>query len=156
VAADGYGIGYIIKEDGISICASSKHLQTRRFLDTLQGYFYDIQRILIQLHKAANARPEPFVDHLGILRDTKTGRPINGMADDEDSENLDEGVPMPGYSFFDSGEIELLGRRKKNSRYSNVGEYISRPIVIRSSSEQYLRQGHSVGGILSSDVTGNE
>jgi len=67
-------------------CASSKHLQTRRFLDTLQGYLYDVQRILIQLHRSANEHPAPFVDHLGILRDSKTGRPINGvdLSSDED------------------------------------------------------------------------
>lgn len=199
-------------------CASSKHLQTRRFLDTLQGYLYDIQRILIQLHRAANARPEPFVDHTGILRDTKTGRPIHGAAYYEDSENMDDEIqmrecsclyacrfpttflvrfwlwhpmastllfiyffylfrllpvlahmehvradrtpfpdifsvlhyppslrllreflesvltltPAAGYSFFDSGEIELLGRRKKKSRYSDVGEYIPRCDGIQS------------------------
>ncbi|KAG6916912.1 hypothetical protein DXG01_004745 [Tephrocybe rancida] len=84
VAADGYGIGYIIKEDMLSICASSKHLQTRRFLDTIQAYLYDIQRLLIQLHRSANERPAPFVDHLGILRDSKTGRPINGVDDDDE------------------------------------------------------------------------
>lgn len=131
VAADGYGIGYIIKEDGISICASSKHLQTRRFLDTLQGYLYEIQRILVQLHRAANARPAPFVDHLGILRDSKTGRRIIGIAYENGSEeNLAEGteeIPMLGYSFFDSGEVELLGRRRKKSPYADVGKII--PLV---------------------------
>ena len=106
-AAEGYGIGYIIKEDGISLyasslffsfvcsslnlcdssCASSKHLQTRRFLDTLQAYFLDVQKLLIQLHRSANQRPAPFVDHLGILRDSKTGRPINGaLSSGEESE----------------------------------------------------------------------
>ncbi|KAF9446565.1 acyltransferase ChoActase/COT/CPT [Macrolepiota fuliginosa MF-IS2] len=131
VAADGYGIGYIIKEDGISICASSKHLQTRRFLYTLRGYLYDIQRILVQLHRSANARPAPFVDHMGVLRDSKTGRPIHGTAYDdslgEDQDETVEGVPMPGYSFFDSGEVELLGRKKK-SPYANVGKYFSTSI----------------------------
>jgi carnitine O-acetyltransferase len=117
VAADGYGIGYIIKEDRLSLCvvlfsfalfffffffffffrksllifllnscASSKHLQTRRFLDTLQSYLSDIQRLLIQVHRSANERPAPFVDHLGILRDSKTGRPINGYGSDEGEE----------------------------------------------------------------------
>ncbi|KAF8801872.1 acyltransferase ChoActase/COT/CPT [Phlegmacium glaucopus] len=120
VAADGYGIGYIIKEDGISVCASSKHLQTRRFLDTLQGYLLDIQRLLIQLHRSANERPAPFVDHLGILRDSKTGRPINGTVSDEEE---DDEVAMPGYSFFDSGEVALLGR-KKTSPFSGIGKVI--------------------------------
>ncbi|KAG9084142.1 hypothetical protein FS749_005450 [Ceratobasidium sp. UAMH 11750] len=35
VAADGFGIGYIIKDEGISVCATSKHLQTRRHFDTV-------------------------------------------------------------------------------------------------------------------------
>ncbi|KIJ92160.1 hypothetical protein K443DRAFT_135348 [Laccaria amethystina LaAM-08-1] len=119
VSSSGYGIGYIIKEDGISVCASSKHLQTRRFLDTLQGYLYDVQRILIQLHRSANEHPAPFVDHLGILRDSKTGRPINGvdLSSDEDD------VALHGYSFFDSGDIERLGR-KKPSPFSDIGKVI--------------------------------
>ncbi|KAF9460928.1 acyltransferase ChoActase/COT/CPT [Collybia nuda] len=121
VAADGYGIGYIIKEDRLSICASSKHLQTRRFLDTLQSYLYDIQRLLIQLHRSANERPAPFVDHLGVLRDSKTGRPINGYSSEEGSD--EEGIAMPGYSFFDSGDVELLGRRRKTP-HSDVGKVI--------------------------------
>jgi len=122
VASDGYGIGYIIKEDGISVCASSKHLQTRRFLATLQSYLTDVQRILIQLHLAANAHPEPFVDHAGVLRDSKTGRPINGRIS-PDGYEYPELDTMPGYSFFDSGDIEVLGRKRPPSYY-NTGKVI--------------------------------
>lgn len=90
VAADGYGIGYIIKENGLSVCASSKHLQTRRFLDTLAGYLQDVHRILVSLMRAANERAAPFVDHSGILRDSKTGRPINGVVEhDGDTEFME-------------------------------------------------------------------
>jgi hypothetical protein len=86
VAADGYGLGYIIKDDGLSVCAASKHLQTRRFLDTLQGYLEEVQRVLVALVRAANERPEPFVDHAGVLRDSKTGRRINeSVIDDEEA-----------------------------------------------------------------------
>ncbi|EJD00440.1 acyltransferase ChoActase/COT/CPT [Fomitiporia mediterranea MF3/22] len=129
VAADGYGIGYIIKDDGISICASSKHLQTRRFLDTLESYLRDVQRILVHLHRAANAPPTPFIDITGILRDARTGRPIHGQPiEDENNEydeyEVDEGTT--GYSFFDSGEIKLLGRadRERRSLRSHVGKVI--------------------------------
>ncbi|OBZ70572.1 putative mitochondrial carnitine O-acetyltransferase [Grifola frondosa] len=121
VAADGYGIGYIIKDEGISVCASSRHLQTRRFLDTLKGYLIDVQRILIQLHLSANQRPEPFVDHAGVLRDSKTGRPINGRGTEK---TYDDEDMMPGYSFFDSGDVELLGRRKRMPSYYNTGKII--------------------------------
>ncbi|KAG6889150.1 hypothetical protein C0995_003326 [Termitomyces sp. Mi166 len=121
VAADGYGIGYIIKEDMLSICASSKHLQTRRFLDTLQAYLFDIQRLLIQLHLSANERPAPFVDHLGVLRDSKTGRPIHGNTVEADDDT--EEYAMPGYSFFDSGDLEIWGQRKRER--SDVGKVIA-------------------------------
>ncbi|KAI0069564.1 CoA-dependent acyltransferase [Panus rudis PR-1116 ss-1] len=127
VAADGYGIGYIIKDEGISVCASSKHLQTRRFLDTLKGYLTDIQRTLIQLHFSANERPEPFIDHAGILRDSKTGRPINGrVSPDKDKNPYEDAIEdtLPGYSFFDSGDVELLGRRRRAPSYYNTGKII--------------------------------
>ncbi|KAL4073165.1 acyltransferase ChoActase/COT/CPT [Scleroderma yunnanense] len=123
VAADGYGIGYIIKENGISIVASSKHLQTRRFLDTLQGYLFEVQRLLVQLYLSANERPAPFVDHSGVLRDSKTGRPINGTSKLENGIDEDSEDTMPGYSFFDSGDIELLGGRKR-SPYANIGKVL--------------------------------
>ncbi|GAB1313220.1 carnitine O-acetyltransferase yat1 [Madurella fahalii] len=46
VSGDGFGIGYIIKDDRISICVSSRHRQTRRFVDTLESYLLEIRRIL--------------------------------------------------------------------------------------------------------------
>lgn len=45
-SADGFGIGYIIKDDAISICASSKHRQTKRFVDALESYLLEMRRIL--------------------------------------------------------------------------------------------------------------
>ncbi|THG95433.1 hypothetical protein EW026_g6219, partial [Hermanssonia centrifuga] len=121
----GYGIGYIIKDDGLSVCASSKHLQTKRFLDTLQGYLTDVQRILVQLHQSANPHAEPFVDHAGILRDSRTGRPINGRISPEaTADAYDDSDMMPGYSFFDSGDVEVLGRRKRAPAYYNTGKVI--------------------------------
>jgi len=116
VAADGFGFGYIIKDDGISVCASSKHLQTKRLLDTLQGYLHDIQRLIIQLYRQANERPPPFMDHTGNLRDAKTGHAIIQRKDDGTEDELDE--DLPGYSFFDSGEIELMNRRRERRRPS--------------------------------------
>ena len=46
VSGDGFGIGYIIKDERISICVSSKHRQTKRFIDTLESYLMEIRRIL--------------------------------------------------------------------------------------------------------------
>ncbi|KAG7086322.1 hypothetical protein E1B28_002285 [Marasmius oreades] len=124
VSPDGFGIGYIIKDEALSVCASSKHLQTRRFLDTLKGYLYDIQRTISQLHRAANEPPTPFVDHAGILRDSKTGRPVNGSSSDDDDDY--ESIVLPEYSFFGSADVELVDKRKRKGArgYSNIGKVI--------------------------------
>jgi len=60
-----------------------------------------VQKLLIQLHKSANERSAPFVDHLGILRDSKTGRPINGaMSSGEESEEYGENEEVALRMFF--------------------------------------------------------
>lgn len=70
---DGFGIGYIIKDEGISICASSKHRQTKRFVDALESYLLEIRRILkatqrrgtspnlksSRVREASQTRPKP-------------------------------------------------------------------------------------------------
>ncbi|KAF2264269.1 carnitine acetyl transferas-like protein [Lojkania enalia] len=50
-SGDGFGIGYIIKDGSISICASSKHRQTSRFIDALETYFLEIRKLLRQLKR---------------------------------------------------------------------------------------------------------
>lgn len=45
-SGDGFGIGYIIKDDSISICASSKHRQTARLMHTLESYLLEIRKLL--------------------------------------------------------------------------------------------------------------
>ncbi|BGP28109.1 carnitine O-acetyltransferase [Rhodotorula toruloides] len=80
VVADGLGIGYIIKPDSISICASSKHRQTARFLDALKAYFVEVQRMLKQLHQESNRNPNSrFVDPILGEIDARTGKPISHL-----------------------------------------------------------------------------
>jgi carnitine O-acetyltransferase len=43
---DGFGLGYIIKDGSLSICASSKHRQTRRFVESLEAYLLEMRRAL--------------------------------------------------------------------------------------------------------------
>lgn len=45
-SADGFGIGYIIKDNSISFCASSKHRQTARLMQALEAYLLEIRRLL--------------------------------------------------------------------------------------------------------------
>ncbi|KAG9042417.1 hypothetical protein FS837_010900 [Tulasnella sp. UAMH 9824] len=119
VAADGFGIGYIIKDDAISIAATSKHLQTKRLLATIQAYLLDAQKMIVALYKAANERSDAFVDHSGALRDVKTGTvlvaPANVEEEPEDEADID--AITGGYSFYDSGEVEsFIAKRKRERR----------------------------------------
>lgn len=45
-SGDGFGIGYIVKDDSISICASSKHRQTARLMHTMELYLLEIRKLL--------------------------------------------------------------------------------------------------------------
>ena len=78
-SADGFGIGYIIKDDSVSICASSKHRQTKRFIDALESYFLEIRRLLKSTQqnsrssKASRARE---VERSEVV--PKRGRAIKG------------------------------------------------------------------------------
>lgn len=55
-SGDGFGIGYIIKDEGISICASSKHRQTKRFVDALESYLLEIRRVLKSTQRTASPK----------------------------------------------------------------------------------------------------
>ncbi|KAI8980801.1 acyltransferase ChoActase/COT/CPT [Pilobolus umbonatus] len=50
VISNGFGIGYIIKEDSIAFVASSKHRQTERFLQTVKKFLADI-KVMLQKEK---------------------------------------------------------------------------------------------------------
>lgn len=56
-SADGFGIGYIIKDDSISFCASSKHRQTARLMQTLESYLLEIRKLLRATSGGKTASP---------------------------------------------------------------------------------------------------
>lgn len=75
-SADGFGIGYIIKDEGISICVSSKHRQTRRFIDTLESYLLEIRRVL----RITNKKTSPL--KVSRAREVEEGikpKPVNRL-----------------------------------------------------------------------------
>ena len=115
--------GYIIKEEGISVCMSSKHLQTRRLLNTLQAYLMEVRALLIQQWKAANERPEHFVDHAGILRDARTGKAITGSPDPGNGQDEEEEM-LSGFGFFDIGASDQ-SEQSKRRRKPQVGRTLT-------------------------------
>lgn len=123
VTPEGYGIGYIIKDEGISVCMSSKHLQTRRLLKTLQHYFMEVRSLLIQLWREANERPEAFIDHSGVMRDARTGRRLSDHEmDGVDDLVADEEELFGGFGYFDVGTPTIRDQTRK--RRPTIGKMI--------------------------------
>lgn len=113
--ADGFGIGYIIKEEGISICASSKHRQTKRFVDALESYLLEIRRVLrttqrrgtspkaSRAREASASRPKPgsrLKSRGRVIRATTEGKKTPGtMTPVEDSTAASDDEGLGGCKF---------------------------------------------------------
>jgi carnitine O-acetyltransferase len=113
-SGDGFGIGYIIKDESISVCVSSKHRQTRRFIDTLESYLLEIRRILrITNQKSAvkssrareceDVRPKP------INRLKSRGRLITGADSVKPSPRANTGATSPTDESTTISDDELGG-----------------------------------------------
>ncbi|CAD6443326.1 3e92f383-f41e-4bed-acd9-a9d8ac65ae18 [Sclerotinia trifoliorum] len=112
-SGDGFGIGYIIKDEGISICASSKHRQTKRFVDAIESYLLEIRRVLKATQKRGVSPKSSRAREANAHRPTaghrlkSRGRVIRAAeapgtmtpADESDDEGLG------GYGFFDAGML---------------------------------------------------
>ena len=123
---EGFGIGYIIKEDSISVCASSKHRQTKRFIDSIEAYLIEMRKLLratvgksISQKGGVSRVRERDENERGDAQTRKaaprSGRAIKSeayttKADDNLDQAAAEGAPdeedeMGGYGFFDAGML---------------------------------------------------
>jgi hypothetical protein len=80
-----------------------------------------VQKVIIQLHREANERSAPFVDHMGILRDARTGRPVNGLTGDEiDSDvesQLEEDIMSECFSQYSVDEAMLMAENFRSGLF---------------------------------------
>ncbi|KAJ4153691.1 hypothetical protein LMH87_010167 [Akanthomyces muscarius] len=127
-SGEGFGIGYIIKDEGISICVSSKHRQTKRFVAALESYLLEIRRVLrlsnrksstakvSRAREAESARPHQSSTASRVKNRGRplTGtEPIKGAAAEAQSQSAvaDDSTPasdddeLGGYGFFDAGML---------------------------------------------------
>lgn len=103
----GFALGYIIKDNAISVCASSKHRQTARYVMLLQDYLNEIRMLLrITTPKKPHFRPgdETKSNRQGKL--ISVTKPLPGSSDASD----DEDTEMGGYGYFDVGSMAKLIR----------------------------------------------
>ncbi|KAI1175720.1 choline/Carnitine O-acyltransferase [Nemania sp. FL0916] len=139
-SGDGFGIGYIIKDEGINICVSSKHRQTKRFVDALESYLLEIRRVLrITGRKAATAKQTRAreVDPAKVKASNRLkarGRMITGVDSSARSRlangsstgtrsPTEESVLMSddelgGYGFFDAGML-LQALKARGDAFDN-------------------------------------
>ncbi|KAI1388300.1 choline/Carnitine O-acyltransferase [Hypoxylon trugodes] len=139
----GFGIGYIIKDEGINICVSSKHRQTKRFIDTLESYLLEIRRILrITNRKSTSLKQtrareiDPDSKPRNSHHRLKTrGRMITGTeslralarsstgtrSPTEESLMMSEDDELGGYGFFDAGML-LQALKARGEALDQQGE----------------------------------
>ncbi|KAI9496838.1 acyltransferase ChoActase/COT/CPT [Zychaea mexicana] len=110
VVSDGFGIGYIIKEDGIAFVASSKHRQTERLLATLESYLLDVQVML-----------------------TKEKYP-GGLSQRQRLLAMEEAHEMTnGYSYFDNGEHASDTSSQGSNSSASITRKVGKRLVLRES-----------------------
>ncbi|KAJ6145477.1 hypothetical protein N7470_009372 [Penicillium chermesinum] len=114
-SADGFGIGYIIKDESISFCASSKHRQTARLMQSLESYLLEIRKLLRATSgKTASPRTsraretEAIAERLQMSH--RRGRIVRGDGRGAETPTTTDGGDleddgMGGYGFFDAGML---------------------------------------------------
>lgn len=117
-SADGFGIGYIIKDESISFCASSKHRQTARLMQTLESYLFEIRKLLRATNRKTTSprtsrarETEAIAERLqadfqrrGRIVRSDTTRGSETPTTMTDSGDMDDDG-MGGYGFFDAGML---------------------------------------------------
>lgn len=103
VSANGFGLGYIIKDDSISICAASKHRQTERFLVTLELYLDEIYRMYKNVNK------DPLQAPIDTKIKTSKSKPaVSELKHIKPETKLT--TLLGGYGYFDMGEDDIKSR----------------------------------------------
>lgn len=121
-SGDGFGIGYIIKDNSISICASSKHRQTARYLDTLAAYFLEIRALIRQvdeLRGTEKMKTRPEDKQKNRWRSGKAVVLVTpAVSDDEEGEGMLGGY---GYFDFDTLDKDILRQKSHAAKDAEVG-----------------------------------
>lgn len=106
-------MGYIIKDNAISVCASSKHRQTARYVMLLQDYLNEI-RVLLRSTATRKQRFRPGDD----AKSTRQGKTItvNRIQPGSSEASDDEDMEMGGYGYFDVGSMAKLIRDQERKQ----------------------------------------
>lgn len=103
VCENGFGVGYIIKEDSMNFCVTSFQRQTKRFVHVLQAYLEDIQDLILDLE------PKHFEESLTMHVQENGYGGIDGSLKISNSEErlnaaVVEDSMSTGYDFYGESE----------------------------------------------------
>ncbi|KAF2118987.1 carnitine acetyl transferas-like protein [Lophiotrema nucula] len=104
-SGDGFGIGYIIKDGSISICASSKHRQTSRYIDALEQYFLEIRKLLRQLKRRGTSADKTASRAREAEEHRPKGTRLKGRGRIILADGKTQAPPTESNGFFDSGML---------------------------------------------------
>jgi carnitine O-acetyltransferase len=143
VVPDGFGVGYIIKDHGFSFSVTSKHRQTKRYVDKLNLSLMDMQELLapisnVSVHNPSNVRVR-INQRLSTTGDSKT---------------LDDPNEPHGYGDIYGENHPAIPRTNDGGAANNYGrssstggQYFSR-IQERSASVRFLTVNDSAVEVL--------
>lgn len=95
VTPNGFGIGYIIRDESITVVVSSKHRQTQRFVSLIEKSFLEIDHIF---NREANS-----LDPISLEKDKAYLMRSRRMSDTLEKTNKSEDLRylLSGYDYFD-------------------------------------------------------
>ncbi|ODQ77987.1 hypothetical protein BABINDRAFT_40322 [Babjeviella inositovora NRRL Y-12698] len=108
VSANGFGIAYILKDESLTVCVSSKHRQTARFVDTLYNYLMEIENVFAQVASEA-AVPT------AVPKDVREGLATPGVQSQTYLNLL-----LGGYGYFDVGDDFIKSRGTSPDRAASL------------------------------------
>jgi carnitine O-acetyltransferase len=116
-------LGYIIKDNAISICASSKHRQTQRYINMLHDYLLEIRMLL----KATTPRKQRYRPG-DETKSNRQGKAITVNRNQPFEYSDDEDTEMGGYGYFDVGSMAKLIRDQeiKADEVARTGEDVAK------------------------------
>lgn len=79
VVQDGFGIGYIIRDNGVQYSISSKHRQTKRFANTLNQTLIDMGKLLGPKHCVSVSRETSIRGSIGPETTPKPPEYLDGF-----------------------------------------------------------------------------
>ncbi|CCG80555.1 Carnitine acetyl transferase [Taphrina deformans PYCC 5710] len=130
---DGFGIGYIIKDNSISICASSKHRQTSRFLETLSNYFLEIRGLIREVDELRGVEKEKTRPEDKQKSRSRSGKPVTVTTATEEADD-DAGAGMlGGYGYFDFETLDkdILRQKANATKDEDIGNVHRRHAIGR-------------------------